>query len=178
MLNAIDFYNNLIILNKKNYMKHSRGTEIKIPKFTNYNVSFGAINKLNPKSLYIKLTAWALPISTEDKNYKILIRKINKQIKTKMYFHLNGDNFNVHKTMVHFNMRESGIKYGKASFMNCEITLFQLNNHLLKSDILMKDLIKITDLIINEILEDNEIFNFYKRKTLTKNKIKKLNLVD
>ena len=107
MLNAIDFYNNLIILNKKNYMKHSRGTEIKIPKFTNYNVSFGAINKLNPKSLYIKLTAWALPISTEDKNYKILIRKINKQIKTKMYFHLNGDNFNVHKTMVHFNMRES-----------------------------------------------------------------------
>ena len=42
----------------------------------------------------------------------------------------------------------------------------------------MKDLIKITDLIINEILEDNEIFNFYKRKTLTKNKIKKLNLVD
>lgn len=155
-------------------MKHSRGTEIKIDDFKNYNVSFGAINKLNPKSLYIKITAWGLPISSEDRNYKTLVRRIQKLIKTKLYLNLDRDIFKVDKTMVDFDMRESGIKYGKASFMNCEITLFQIDCHLLKSETLLTDLTHVTELIVNDILDDNDIFEFDKKKTLSNQKLKSL----
>ena len=155
-------------------MKQSRGTEIKITNINDYNVTFGAINKLNPKSLYIKITAWGSPISLEAQNYKTLIRLINKEIKQKLYFNLNKEFFNVDRTMVDFNMRQSGIKYGKPSFMNCEITLFQIKTHLLKSEILIKNLTSISNLIINDVLNKNKTFKFHKKKTLTKPKLKNL----
>lgn len=153
-------------------MAYSRGTEIKINSIKNYNVTIGTIDKNNPNSLYIKITAWGNPIIDDSKNYRIIIRKLNKRLKT--HFHLNLDSslFKVDKTMVDLDMRESGVKYGKSSFLNCEITLFQLNSHSLNSDIIINSLTNVVNKIVYEILDKDEYFKFYKKKSIANTKLK------
>ena len=156
-------------------MGYTRGTELKIDKFKKYNVAFGAMNKNKPKSLYIKISAWGNPISMDEINYKRAISKINKRLRTRLYTNTNEEQFNINKTMIDMDMRESGIEYGKSSFMSCEITLYQHNNFLLKSDSIMNELTVIVNDVIREVLEKNEYFDFYKKKIEAKKEIKKPN---
>jgi hypothetical protein len=159
-------------------MEYSRGTELKINSFSNYNVSFGAMNKNKPKSLYIKISAWGNPKSKGDENYRRVIRKINKRLKAHLYNGTNKNKFNINKTMVDLDMRESGVAYGKSSFMSCEITLFQYNHHLLRSNIILTELNNISNNIIRDVFIKDEHFKFYKKKTDAKIKLKKLNRKD
>ena len=61
-------------------------------------------------------------------------------------------------------MRESGISCGKKSFMNCEITLYQKNLFKLQEKLIQKELKTISDLVTNNILENNKYFKFTKTK--------------
>jgi len=159
-------------------MEYSRGTELKINNFNNYNVAFGAMNKNKPKSLYIKISAWANPISENDENYKRIIRKITKRVKSHLHSTTNKNKFDIDKTMIDLDMRESGILYGKSSFISCEITLYQHNHHLLRSNVMMGELNNITNDVIKGVLMKNEYFKFYKKKNDAKLKLKKLNRKD
>jgi len=159
-------------------MEYSRGTEFKINKYSNYNVAFGAMNKNKPKSLYIKISAWANPESNSNENYRHVIKKITKRVKTHLYNNTNANKFDINKTMIDLDMRESGINYGKSSFMSCEITLYQHNHHLLKSNIMMDELSHITNDIIKNVFIKDEYFKFYKKKNEAKLKLKKLNRKD
>jgi len=153
-------------------MADSRGTELKVKDFKNYNVVFGAMNKNKPKSIYIKVSAWGNPKLENDINYRSVIRKINKRVRTLLYRTLNNDKFDVNKTMVDLDMRDSGITYGKSSYMSCEITLYQHNYHLLKSEIIQDELNSIVDEIIKESFNKDEHFKFYKKKSAAKIKLK------
>jgi len=159
-------------------MEYSRGTELKINKHNNYNVSFGAMNKSRPKSLYVKISAWGNPTSEDNENYRRVIRKITKRVKTYLYNNTNQNKFDIDKTMVDLDMRESGINYGKSSFMSCEITLYQHNHHLLRSNIMMKELNQIANDVIKNVFIKDEHFKFYKKKNEAKLKLKKLNRKD
>jgi len=153
-------------------MADSRGTELKIKDFKKYNVVFGVMNKNKPKSIYIKISAWGNPKLKNDINYRSIIRKINKRIRTLLYRKLNDNKFDVNKTMVDLDMRDSGIAYGKSSYMSCEITLFQHNYHLLKSEIIQDELNSIVGDIIKESFNKDEHFIFYKKKSEAKIKLK------
>jgi len=159
-------------------MEYSRGTELKINNFNNYNVAYGAMNKNKPKSLYVKISAWSNPISKNNENYRRIIRMITKRVKTYLYNNTNQNKFDINKTMIDLDMRESGIAYGKSSFMSCEITLFQHNHHLLRSNVMMKELNEITNNIIKDVFIKDEHFKFYKKKNEAKVKLKKLNRKD
>jgi hypothetical protein len=159
-------------------MEYSRGTELKVGTFNNYNVAFGAMNKNKPKSLYIKISAWGNPISKSNENYKRVIRKITKRVKTHLFINGNKDKFDINKTMVDLDMRESGVSFGKSSFMSCEITLYQNNHHLLRSDIMIGELKNITNGVVGEVFRKDEHFSFFKKKSEAKTKLKKLNLKD
>jgi hypothetical protein len=154
-------------------MKCSRGTEIKFNEYPNLNVVLGTMDKNNPKTIYLRISGWGNPIIyTEDNNYKSIIRRINKRVKTLLYNELDVDVFDINKTMVDLNMRDSGILEGKSSFMSCEITLFQYNNYLLNSDIIMSYLNHIILKVLNDVFIVNEYFNFYKKKIDAKNDLK------
>lgn len=153
-------------------MAYSRGTELKVKNFKNYNIVFGAMNKNKPKSIYIKISAWGNPKLDNEINYRSIIRKINKRVKTILFNNLNEDKFNINKTMVDLDMRDSGIAYGKSSYMSCEITLYQHNHHLLKSEIIQDELNLIVDEIIKGSFNKNEHFTFYKKKSEAKIKLK------
>ena len=61
-------------------------------------------------------------------------------------------------------MRESGISYGKKSFMNCEITIFQKKLFKLQEKIIQKELNSIGGVITTEVLERFRYFDFKKTK--------------
>ena len=68
------------------------------------------------------------------------------------------------RILVDLDMRESGIQYGKRSFMNCEVTLYQKNELSVDSEELISELSDVTKIIVNEVLDPNEYFNFHKSK--------------
>lgn len=153
-------------------MQKTRGTEIIIDAINNINVVYGSINKNNPKTVFIKLSAWGNTIDyNEDINYQLIIRQITKRIKSFIYSNLNENIFKKDMTMVDMDMRESGITSDKSSFMSCEITLYQLNNYLLDDEILKNKIFKLSQNLCQEVLNRNHHFYFYKNKKLAKRKL-------
>lgn len=149
-------------------MKYNRGTEMTLNKFKSLSVVVGSIDKHNPKTLYIRISGWGNPINYyEDNDYKSIIRKFDKQIRSNLFRELNLD-FNKTMSMVDLDMRDSGIINNKSSFMSCEITLFQINNYLLESEEISKEVNRIVKVIIDDVFENNKYFKFFKKKRAAK----------
>jgi hypothetical protein len=143
------------------------GKELKMNNFKNYNIVFGSVNNRHPKAVYINISAWANPQSEDEENYSRIIRELNKRIKQSLYNQFNIDNnteFLKDRTIVDLDIRESGIRYGKRSFMNCEITLFLNSEIPVNSDRMKPMLDNIMDNVINITFEDNKHFKFYRKK--------------
>jgi hypothetical protein len=143
-----------------------KGKELKVNSFKNYNVYYGSVNNKEPKALYINISAWAEPEEDDNINYSRVVRDLDKKIRQSIYQELeeNYPIFLRERTIVDFDIRESGIKYGKRSFTNCEITLFMkyelpINSEDMKS--ILDDLIKV---IIEDTLEKSKHFKFHKKK--------------
>ena len=143
------------------------GKELKISNFKNYNIVFGSVNNKHPKAVYINISAWAEPNDENEINYTRVIRDINKKTKQVLFNIFDGNfqsEFLKDRTIVDLDIRESGIRYGKRSFMNCEMTLF-LNTEIQVNSELMKDMLDdIVKSVISLVFEDNRSFKFYKKK--------------
>jgi len=143
------------------------GKELKMNNFKNYNIVFGSVNNRHPKAVYINVSAWADPQSEDYENYTRIIRELNKRVKQSLYNIFMSDDeteFLKDRTIVDLDIRESGIRYGKRSFMNCEITLF-LNTEIPVNSERMKPMLDdVMDKVINSTFEDNKYFKFYKKK--------------
>lgn len=145
--------------------KIARGKEIKLEISNDFVTSIGTVDNKNPVALYIKMNAW-LDILKEDYeiNYGQVIRRLDKSIRTHIFNNLNKNEFHDDLTIVDLDIRESGITYGKRTFMNCQITLFQQNNYLVDSEFVKLELTEIMKELIKEIFEPNEYFKFNKKK--------------
>ena len=143
------------------------GKEIKNNNFKNYNVVFGSVNNKNPKAVYINISAWAEPLEEEGVNYTRSIKDINKKIKNVQFSHFYSEvdsDFVRNDTIVDLDIRESGIRYGKRSFMNCEITLFLHTELPVNSDKMSYNLDRITPMVIKSVFDENKTFKFHKKK--------------
>lgn len=143
------------------------GKELKMNKFKNYNVVFGSVNNKNPKAIYINISAWAEPLSEDETNYTRVIRDMHKKIKQVMYnhFYSNPNNdFVKENTIVDLDIRESGIRYGKRSFMSCEITLYLHTEVPANSERMKNNLDEITPIIIKSVFDNDKTFNFHRKK--------------
>ena len=92
---------------------------------------------------------------------------INKKLKQDLfnYFNLNETSgFLKNNTIVDLDIRESGIKFGKRSFMSCEITLFQKEEISIISDKIKKPLNEVTSMLIDKIFDLDENFKYHKKK--------------
>lgn len=155
-------------------MVNSRGTEIKINDYINYNIIYGTIDKNQPKSLYIKITGWGNPKNyTEERDYKLIIKRLNKRITKFIYNEIDDKVFIKEKTMTDFDMRDSGIINTKSSFMNCEITLYQVESYLINSYEITESLNILSKSLIENVLNTNEFFRFFKNKKDANQEIKK-----
>ena len=143
------------------------GKELKIDNFKNYNIVFGSVNNKHPKAVYINISAWAEPQSEENVNYNRTIRDLHKKIKQSLYNCFIFDeysDFMKDRTIVDLDIRESGIRFGKRSFMNCEITLFLNSEIPVNSELMKPRLDEVLKVVIDTTLDDNRSFKFYRKK--------------
>jgi hypothetical protein len=144
-----------------------KGKEIKLGKtYMNYKVISGTVDSKNPTSVYINISAWGEPTNDNVDEYVSVISSLKKDVKAHVFANLPLT-FNKQRTIVDLDMRESGIAYGKRSYMSCEITLYQ--NHrsgkLLMADELKKSMVQITDNVIKEVFDKYPHFKFHKKKS-------------
>lgn len=143
------------------------GKELKVTKHKNYNISFGSINNKHSRAAYINLSTWAEPIDDSVISYTRVIKDINKKIKQGLYNLFNNE-FETQilkdRTIVDLDIRESGIKFGKRSFMNCEITLFMDSEMPVNSEHMKEKLDNVISMVVNSIFETNKTFKFHKKK--------------
>lgn len=142
-----------------------RGKEIKITDVSNnYTITFGTVDNKKPKTIYIHISSWGLPTSYSDnENYKRIINNLAKVIKQGLYNTLDESFYNKGRTIVDLDMRESGIKQNKRSYMCTEVTLFQENEYPINSEPLYDYTHTIIKTII-KLLDDNTEFVFHKTK--------------
>jgi hypothetical protein len=141
------------------------GKEIKNNNFKNYNITYGTVNNKNPKSIYLNISSWLEPIKDETNNYSFDIRSLNKKIKQTLFNYLDANKtiFNKDRTIVDLDIRESGIKLGKRSFMNCEVTFFMKEALSINSIEITNTVDELTDLMF-ATFETNKSFKFHKKK--------------
>lgn len=141
------------------------GKEIKNNNFKNYNIAYGTVNNKNPKSIYLNISSWVEPITEEVFSYSFDIRSLNKKIKQTLFNYLdsNKTKFNKDRTIVDLDIRESGVKLGKRSFMNCEITFYMTEALSINSNDIVNNIDALTELMISTF-ESNKIFKFHKKK--------------
>lgn len=137
------------------------GKFINLGYYDNVKIGYGTVDHKNLKTIYIKINSWITPENSAI-NFDSLLLKSRRKIKLHIY-HLKTDYFKK-ESIVDFDLRTKGVKTGKKSFLNIEITLFTEKHFDIKSKeikSLMNDLVRD---IIDIDLEDKILFNFYKNK--------------
>lgn len=142
-----------------------KGKTSKINLFNDAKTYYGTVDSKNFKSLYIVIQTWVEPIK-EFTNWDRANGILTRQIKHTLMDVINNDYFEKH-SIVDMDLRSSGIKIGKKSFMNLEITLFLKGNHEFKS-IDLRNHIK--DIIKSVYLDNVKSIGYFKT---SKNKTKK-----
>lgn len=141
----------------------SRGKEILLQEDEKFLVKIGTIDSKNPKSIFLTISSWTKP-KKEEVNYDRIVSNLRKKIKQRIF---DDDilHFDHYRTIVDLDLRSSGISINKKSFMFCEITMFQKENNLsLKSDIVLKYFKNISNNLINDVFNENSIFEFNRNK--------------
>lgn len=143
------------------------GKEIKNNTFKDYNVTFGSVDNKKAKSVYINISSWAQPKENDDNiNYSRSIKNLNKKIRQTVYNFLDSNEtyFLKEQTIVDLDIRESGIKYGKRSFMSCELTLYSKTEIPINDDYMTNILQSISYSLIKDVFDSNNTFEFYRKK--------------
>jgi hypothetical protein len=142
--------------------------ELDVNKRNNIKIKVGTTDIKNPKSFYIIIKTWCEPTDNSYYDYNRIVRNLNKQIKQSLYdYMLIKDDclFDKQRTIVDLNVRDSGVRLGKKSFMNCEINLFLKNKmEPIKINDINNILNEYIDLIMGNVFDNYRYFNFYKSK--------------
>ena len=135
-----------------------KGKQLMVKNHANYNIVTGTVDNKNPKALYVSISAWADPLNEGIINYGSVIKKLTKRIKKELHDNLDLELFNPERSIIDFDMRESGITYGKRSYMNCEITLYQKHGFKLQEKEIQKSLNQILGDIICNVFDNHCYF--------------------
>jgi hypothetical protein len=93
-----------------------------INKFTNHKVKYGTVDVNDNKSIYLNISTWIKPKQIEV-NPDTLVKKLNKDVRQCIHTYLSKVGSN-QKYIIDTDLRSSGIKNTKKSFMSSDITFF------------------------------------------------------
>lgn len=143
-------------------IKHGREITLKISDL--FRTSYGTVDISSLKSVFLSLSTWVEPIEDMENWHKII-----KSFKSKIKKTINGElELTPFKNIIilDLDLRASGVKKGKRSFMKCEITFFLEDTK--GSDIKSKEIVtpinKITNKIITTSFLKSNTFVFHKSK--------------
>ena len=109
-----------------------KGKTSKLDLFQDAKCYYGSVDATELKSIYLVLQTWVKPTQERD-NWERVVGTISRTIKHKVLEIYNKSIFKEH-CIVDLDLRTSGIKIDKASFLNLEITFFTKENFEFKSD--------------------------------------------
>ena len=137
------------------------GKFITLGYYDNVKIGYGTVNYKNLKTIYIKLNSWVEPEDIDDE-FNELLSKTKRKIKLRIY-NLKSDLFKK-ESIVDLDVRTKGIKLGKKSFINLEITLFTQKHFDIRCKELKITIKKLIEDVIDSDLDNKNLFNFSKNK--------------
>lgn len=136
------------------------GKFIQLGYHKNVKMGYGSVDCKNLKTVYLKLNSWVTPMSEID--YDGVISKARKSIINKIYL-LQNNTFK-RECIVDIDIKTKGVKLNKKSYMDIEITLYTTGFFEIKNksfSIMVQNILKG---IIDNDLNNVQIFNFSKSK--------------
>jgi hypothetical protein len=141
-----------------------KGKTSKINLFKNIKCSYGTVDYKNLKSLYIVLQTWVEP-KEDIENWERYNGMLSRNIKHVLLQTVNKEIFK-NFSIVDLDLRSSGMKTGKRSFMNLEITLY-LKNHIdFKSQELRNEIKKVVSDVYIDCLKNSKYLTFHDSKKI------------
>lgn len=140
-----------------------KGKTININQYDSLKTFYGTVDSKELKSIYINIQTWVNP--TEDKeNWNPTVNSFTRSIKHSV-LHSIDQNIFKENFIVDLDLRTSGIKTGKKSFMNLEINLFLSKELDFKSNEIKESVRKMIKKIYRENILNNNNFNFSSTKS-------------
>jgi len=140
------------------------GKKIKLDIDNLYKTQYGTVDNKNFKSTYITLSCWAEPHEEED-NWLRIIKDLRREVRSELYQQVDKGIFKDEKSIIDLDIRASGIKVNKRSFLNCELTLFVKPGIKFKSENLKTSVEGIFNGLIKNVFKPYKHFNFYPTKS-------------
>lgn len=145
-----------------------KGKTSKLDLFQDAKCYYGSVDATELKSIYLVLQTWVTPTQERD-NWERVVGTISRTIKHKVLEVYNKSLFKEH-FIVDLDLRTSGIKVDKASFLNLEITFFTKENVEFKSENLSKELNHVLKEVHDNVLKKSKYFTIQYSKNKLKNK--------
>tara|TARA_R110002051_G_scaffold323438_1_gene417040 strand:+ start:5465 stop:5896 length:432 start_codon:yes stop_codon:yes gene_type:complete len=139
------------------------GKQFKLNLNPNFRTYYGSVDYKNPKSIYINISSWFSPLS-EDDNWVRVVGQLKREIKYAIIDVPITNYFLSNKQIIDLDIRTSGIRKNKRSYMNCEITLFLKKEEDIKSQGIKNLVQNLLGDIISKTLTPSKKFNFYLTK--------------
>jgi hypothetical protein len=141
-----------------------KGKTSKLNIFDDAKCHYGTVDSKNLKSIYLVLQTWIEP-NDEYENWSKLTGEIKRNILHTL-LEVVDCTFFEKKYIVDLDLRTSGIKKNKKSFLNLEVTLFTHKENIdFKSIILRSKIKKILSAIYKDDLKNSKYFTLNITKT-------------
>jgi len=145
-----------------------KGKSVKLNLFNPIKSIYGTVDSKDLKSVYINIQSWVSPKFEHD-NWNRVVCNLSREIKHSVFNSINLSVFQ-EKSIVDLDLRTSGIKIDKASFLNLEITFFTKENLEFKSDELSNELNHILKEVHDNVLKKSKYFTIQYAKSKLKSK--------
>lgn len=130
-----------------------------------FNSKCDSLKKRYPKAIFLNISSWLTPKYEDDMiDYHSISKKLRKSIKQTIYNNIDNNYFDPNKTIVDLNLKESGIKYNKKSYVECEITLITNNNPQYTFDELNDEVNRMNRMVISDSFLSNSYFQYSRKK--------------
>lgn len=135
------------------------GKERKLLKDNFFRAKYGTVDSSKLKSIYINLQSWVKP--REEINFETKIRLIRRDLVLKVKSILDKELFS-DNIILDLDLRHSGMRLNKKSFMSIDITLFLKYKDKFNSEKMRNRVYSIIENVISEMNKNN--FEFYSKK--------------
>lgn len=147
-----------------------KGKTLKLDIFNDSKCYYGSVDTTNLKSIYLVLQTWVIPTEEKEK-WDTTVGIISRTIKHKILEIYDKELFKEH-FIVDMDLRTSGIKMTKSSFLNLEITFFIKESTDFKSVNLRDSLKDMINQIHDNVLLKTKYFKIqYSKTSKTKMKV-------
>lgn len=139
-----------------------KGKTITLNQYDSIKSFYGTVDAKELKSIYLNIQTWVTPIN-EDDNWNRIVSIMSREVKHSVLHSINTELFKQH-FIVDLDLRTSGIRYNKKSFMNLEINLFTKQDGDFKCNEIKDSVKKILKRVYKDNILNNNHFNFSSTK--------------